>query len=106
MRFSAVGGVAATRAEVHQGSIGGILASRAEISQAYVGTAAAGSLHVEQSFVRAVIANSVSAGPSTTVVFLAARRLQGSPRVLFDWRAAAVVAAAYVGLRLAARFRR
>jgi hypothetical protein len=106
VRLGAVGGIAATRAEVRQGSVGGILASQAEISQAYVGSAAAGSLRVEQSLVRAAVANTFSAGPSTTVVFLVARRLDGTPRVLFDWRAAAVVAAAAVALRLVARIRR
>jgi hypothetical protein len=106
VRLAAIGGVAASRADVRQGSVGGILASEAEISQGYVGTAAAGTLRVEQSFVRAAIANTFNAGPSTTVVFLVARRLEGSPRVLFDWRAAAVVAAAVVGLRLVTRIRR
>jgi hypothetical protein len=106
VRFAAVGGVAASRVDVHQGSIGGVLASDAEISQGYVGTAAAGTLRVQQSFVRAAIANTFSAGPSTTVVFLVARRLEGNPRVLFDWRAAAVVVTAVAGLRLVARIRR
>ncbi len=106
VRFGSVGGIAASRAEVRQGSVGGVLASGAEISQAYVGTAAANSLRVERSFVRTAMANTLHAGPSTTIVFLAARRVEGSPRVLFDWRAAAVVAAALVGIRLAKRIRR
>jgi hypothetical protein len=102
----AAGSVDARAVAVRQGSIGGVLASDAEISQGYVGTAAAGTLRVQQSFVRAAIANTFSAGPSTTVVFLVARRLEGNPRVLFDWRAAAVVVTAVAGLRLVARIRR
>jgi hypothetical protein len=106
LRFSAVGGIAGERVDVQQGSVGGILAREADIDQAYVGSAVAANLRVQQSIVRAAAANTFSSGPSTTIVFLVARRLEGTPRVLFDWRAAAVVAAALVGLRLVARIRR
>ena len=63
-------------------------------------------VHVEQSFVRAVVANRVEAGPATVIGFAVARRVDGEARILFDWRGALALAAAFGALAALFRLRR
>lgn len=107
VRNGVVGGIAGMDASVEMGLVGGIVAREASISQGVVRMVLAQDVRVEQSVVRSVVANRVQVGPTTAIGFVIARRIDGNPRVLFDWRGAlalATVLGAFAGiLRLSRR---
>jgi len=98
VRNAVVGGIAATDASVEMGFVVGIAAREASVSQGVVRTVLAQEVRIEQSVVRSVVANQVQIGPTTAIGFVIARRIEGSPRVLLDWRGALALAAVFGAL--------
>ena len=101
-----MGGIAGEHASVEMGMVGGIAAREASVSQGFVRTLLAGEVRVEQSFVQTVVANRVQAGPTTLIAFVLARRVDGNPKILLDWRGALALAAVFGALAAAVRLRR
>ncbi len=93
-----VGGIAGRDASVEMGLVGGIAAREASVSQGVVRTVLAQDVRIEQSVVRSVVANHVQVGPTTAIGFVIARRVDGNPRVLLDWRGALALAAVFGAL--------
>jgi hypothetical protein len=85
------------------GLVGGIAAREASVSQGVVRSVLAQDVRIEQSIVRSVVANRVQVGPTTAIGFVLARRVDGDPKVLLDWRGALALAAVFGAL--AAMFR-
>ena len=103
VRSGVVGGIAGDHASVEMGLVGGIAAREASVSQGVVRSVLAQDVRIEQSIVRSVVANRVQVGPTTAIGFVLARRVDGDPKVLLDWRGALALAA--VSGALAAMFR-
>jgi hypothetical protein len=98
VRNGVVGGIAGRDASVEMGLVGGIAAREASVSQGVVRTILAQDVRIEQSVVRSVVANQVQVGPNTAIGFVIARRIDGNPRVLLDWRGALAFAAVFGAL--------
>ena len=98
VRNGVVGGIAGRDASVEMGLVGGIAAREASVSQGVVRTILAQDVRIEQSVVRSVVANRVQVGPTTAIGFVIARRIDGNPRVLLDWRGALAFAAVFGAL--------
>jgi hypothetical protein len=98
VRNGVVGGIAGRDASVEMGLVGGIAAREASVSQGVVRTILAQDVRIEQSVVRSVVANQVQVGPTTAIGFVIARRIDGNPRVLLDWRGALALAAVFGAL--------
>ncbi len=98
VRNGVVGGIAGRDASVEMGLVGGIAAREASVSQGVVRTVLAQDVRIEQSLVRSVVANRVQVGPATAIGFVIARRIEGNPRVLLDWRGALALAAVFGAL--------
>jgi hypothetical protein len=98
VRSGVVGGIAGEHASVEMGLVGAIAAREASVSQAVVRTVLAQDVRIEQSLVRTVVANQVQVGPTTAIAFVLARRVDGNPRILFDWRGALALAAVFGAL--------
>jgi len=103
VRSGVVGGIAGDHASVEMGLVGGIAAREASVSQGVVRSVLAQDVRIEQSIVRSVVANRVQVGPTTAIGFVLARRVDGDPKVLLDWRGALALAAVFGAL--AAMFR-
>ena len=87
-------------------AVGAILARSASVRQALVRDVLGGEVRVEQAIVRTMVANRVAAGPRTGIVFLVARRVEGQPTVLFDWRGALALGAIVGAIAALWRLRR
>jgi hypothetical protein len=98
VRNGVVGGIAGRDASVEMGLVGGIAAREASVSQGVVRAVLAQDVRIEQSVVRSVVANRVQVGPTTAIGFVIARRIDGNPRVLLDWRGALALAAVFGAL--------
>jgi hypothetical protein len=98
VRSGVVGGIAGEHASVEMGLVGGMAAREASVSQAVVRTVLAQDVRIEQSLVRTVIANRVQVGPTTAIAFVLARRVDGNPRILLDWRGVLALAAVFGAL--------
>ena len=98
VRSGVVGGIAGEHASVEMGLVGGMAAREASVSQAVVRTVLAQDVRIEQSLVRTVVANRVQVGPTTAIAFVLARRVDGNPRILLDWRGALAFAAVFGAL--------
>ncbi len=98
VRTGVVGGIAGEHASVEMGVVGAIAAREASVSQGVVRTVLAQDVRIEQSLVRTVVANRVQVGPTTAIAFVLARRVEGNPRILLDWRGALAFAAVFGAL--------
>jgi hypothetical protein len=86
-----LGGVALARADrvsVELGAIGAGIAREVRLTQSGANTILARDVTVEQSLIQTVAAANVRFERPSVVVFLLARRVEGSVRTLFDWRSA------------------
>ena len=95
VRNGVVGGIAGEHASVEMGLVGGIAAREASVSQGVVRAILAQDVRIEQSLVRTVVANRVQVGPTTAIAFVLARRVDGNPSILLDWRGALAFAAVF-----------
>lgn len=102
--LGAVGGARAQYVSVDRGVIGGAVAGQVTVRQGYVQNVLARDVRLEQSGARTVIANKVSLGPQSGAFVVFARSVEGSGRILVDWRAGlalgGVVGAVLVLLRV------
>ena len=92
-----LGGVALARADrvsVELGAIGAGIAREVRLTQSGANTVLAREVTVEQSLIQTVAAANVRFERPSVVVFLLARRVEGSVRTLFDWRSAIAFGAA------------
>lgn len=106
VRSGVVGGIAGDHASVEMGFVGGMAAREASVSQGVVRSVLAQDVRIEQSIVRSVVANRVQVGPTTAIGFVLARRVDGDPKVLLDWRGALALAAVFGALAAMFHLRR
>jgi hypothetical protein len=85
-RQAVVGGIAAGHASVEMGLVNGVAARDVTVQQGAVRGVFAQHVHVEQALVRSVVANRVTSGPTTGILVAVARRIDGEPKILLDWR--------------------
>jgi hypothetical protein len=86
-----MGGVGLARADrvsVELGAVGAGIAREVRLTQGGANLVIARDVAVEQSLVQTVAAANVRFERPSVVVFLLARRVEGSVRTLFDWRSA------------------
>ena len=88
------------------GGASGILARQATLQMGGASTVVAADARIERSLVRTVVANTVHAGPTTGILVVLARRVDGEPKVLLDWRGALAIGASIVALALIGRRRK
>ncbi len=103
---SGVGAVVAGNASLRMGGASGILARQATLQMGGASTVVAADARIERSLVRTVVANTVHAGPTTAILLVLARRVDGEPKVLLDWRGALAIGASIVALALIGRRRK
>lgn len=103
VRQAGVGAVVAGTASLQMGGASGILARQATLQMAGASTVVAADARIERSLVRAVVANTVHAGPTTAILVVLARRVDGEPKVLLDWRGALALGASIAALALIGR---
>jgi hypothetical protein len=95
-----MGGVALARADrisVELGGMGAGIGREVHLTQGAANLVLGRDVTVEQSLVQTVAAGTVRFDRPSIVVFLLARRVDGSVRTLFDWRSA-IVFGSFAGL--------
>jgi hypothetical protein len=92
---------------VDRGVLGGAIAGEVTVRQGYVQSVLARDVRLEQAGARLVVANKVSLGPQSGALVVFARSVEGSGRILVDWRAGLALGAGLglVGALLRARRR-